>query len=498
MKRIHLIFAMMSVLLGSCTKGFEDINTNPNTPDKITNPGLLLPNIFRLAANDNLSNSFDRGSIAADLIASAYASDFTNWTRTDASTYFCWNYYGYIRDLNEIISVSDEEGLNNYKGIALVLRSWLFQNLTDLYGPIPFREAADAKATNIDKPHYEQQDAVYAGLLDDLEEAQDLLGSSNETVIGDILYNGSLDNWKKFATGLSLRLLMRRSNKVDPTQKMTTIVANSTKYPLFISHKDQAALTYPGDRLEDEIPFYRNSNSDYATSVRISANLANYLSGMNDARIYVFALPASIDNKYHGATNGTGDFDNPANYSAPGMLWAPLQFNNDLASATAAQSIFYSYSEEQFTLAEAAERGFIPGGSAAAETYYKNGIGDQFSYYASRLPNTYTFPKAADIVPSTGYFEQSAVAYTGTTDQKLKRIYLQKWLSLYMVGYEAWSEWRRTGFPTIHAGPVSPGYVPQRCLYPADEQRLNEVNYQQAVSWLGNDDLKTKVWWAAN
>lgn len=495
MKQTYYIFCLLLLLLGGCTKDFDEINTNPNSPDKISNPGLLLPNIIRSAANNNLSNAFDRGSIAGDQLASSYASNFSNWTRADARGYFCWNYYDYIRDLNEIIRVSEEQGLNNYKGIALVLRSWLFQALTDLYGPIPFRESA-AGATGISKPRYEQQEAVYAGLIADLEEAATLLGSSDETVIGDILYNGSLDKWKKFNTGLLLRILLRQSNRVDPTTKMTAILGNTSLYPVFQSHAEQAALQYLNDRNENNMPLYHSSNSDYGISTRISANLANYLKDMNDARLYVFAIPASLNDEYVGAVNGTGDWDNPAKYSPPGMLWAPRQYNADLASTTAAQSVLLSYSEVQFTLAEAAERGFIPGGTGGATTYYTNGISDQFSYYASLIPDNYAFPKAADIVPGAGYFTQAAVAYTGTSAQKLEKIYLQKWISLFLNGYEAWSEWRRTGFPTIVAGPVSPGYVPARCLYPADEQRINEQHYKEAVGWLGNDALNTKVWWA--
>jgi hypothetical protein len=154
-----------------------------------------------------------------------------------------------------------------------------------------------------------------------------------------------------------------------------------------------------------------------------------------------------------------------------------------------------SYSEVQFTLAEAAERGFIPGGSAAAEQYYLNGIRDQFAYYASRIPDTYTFPRPEDVTPGPSYYTQAGVAYTGTQQEKLEKIRLQKYFALYLCGFEAWSEWRRTGFPDIQAGPQSPGYVVRRCLYPADEMRINEKNYNEAVSWLGADDLATHVWW---
>src|SRR5690606_7643148 len=129
-----------------------------------------------------------------------------------------------------------------------------------------------------------------------------------------------------------------------------------------------------------------------------------------------------------------------------------------------------------------------------AEAHYTEGIAKQFEYYSGRVPANYTFPAPSDIVADVDYYQQPTVRYTGTSQQKLEKIGLQKWLSLYLVGYEAWSEWRRTGHPDIVAGPVSPGFIPQRTLYPADEMRLNEKNYVEAVGILGSDELSTKVW----
>lgn len=124
MKTVHYILFLILLSGVSCTNNFEEINTNPNSPDKVTNAGLLLPNVIRSAVNSYLDNSYSRGSIAANLLASDYASNFSNWARSDASSYFFWNYYDYIRDLNEIISLAETQNQKNYKGVALVLRSW--------------------------------------------------------------------------------------------------------------------------------------------------------------------------------------------------------------------------------------------------------------------------------------------------------------------------------------------------------------------------------------
>jgi hypothetical protein len=511
MKKLSYILFFVLLLGVSCTNDFDEINTNPNSPDKVTNAGLLLPNVIRGSVNNHFDNSYTRGSVAANLLASDYASNFSNWARSDAGSYFFWNYYDYIRDLNEVISIADAQDQKNYKGIALVLRSWMFQCLTDLYGPIPFREASSAKLTGISAPKFEQQDAVYAGLLADLEEANDLLGSTNEPVTGDILYNGNMTNWKKFANSLKLRLLLRQSKRVDPAAAMKAIVDNPTKYPLFTSYTDQAALQYLVDRPSNESPFYRSGNG--GTNTKVTKQLVDYLKTLNDTRLYAYALPTPVSSavdasgnrpdpktfKYAGDLNGIGSFPDNNITSPSGMIWMSIQYAPDLASATAGQGIIISYSEVQFILAEAAEKGYISGGAAAAETFYKNGIKDQFKYYSTRIPANYATSylklTPASISVSDAYFTQAAVAYSGTQVQKLEKIALQKWISLYMVGYEAWSEWRRTGFPSIPVGPIGPGYVPRRILYPADEIRINQANYNQAVGWLGADDLKTHVWW---
>jgi hypothetical protein len=511
MKNIYAIFFFVLILSVSCTKDFEEINTNPNSPDQVTNAGLLLPHVIRSSVNSHFYHSFTRGSVAANLVASDFASNFSNWARSDAPTYFYWDYYNYIRDLNEVISMSEARNQPNYKGVALVLRSWMFQCLTDVYGPIPFREAANAKLTGISTPKYDEQDVVYAGLLADLEEANNLIGSSNEPISGDILYGGDLLSWKKFANGLRLRILMRQSHKVDPKAAMTEMVDNAGKYPLFTSYRDQAALQYLGDQNANESPFYRSANS--SSDTKLSKQLVNYLKSMNDSRLYAYALPTPASSAqdgngnrpdpkdfiYEGDLNGTGSFVNN-NFSSPvGMLWMSIQYAPELASSTAAQALIMTYSEVQFILAEAAEKGYIAGGSVAAETYYRKGIEDQFKYYSSRIPASYATSylklNSESISADASYFNQESVAYTGTASQRLEKIALQKWISLYLVGFEAWSEWKRTGFPNIPVGPVGPGYVPRRMIYPSDELRINEVNYKQAVQWLGADDMQSRTWW---
>ncbi|WP_020529711.1 SusD/RagB family nutrient-binding outer membrane lipoprotein [Flexithrix dorotheae] len=491
-------FILSFLMIVACTDEFDEINTNPNVPEQVNNPGLLLPAIIRGTMNDHFTGSWRRGAVVSDYLANQFVSAF-DWTPSDANEYFFWDFYGELRDVQNMIEISEENEFLNYKGIALVYRSFLFQSLTDIYGDIPYSEAIKAKSGNINFPKYDTQEAIYSGILADLEEANSILGTGSESVTGDILYNGDLLNWRKFANGLQLRILLRQSKRKDPTADMQRILGDPDKYPLFTSHEDQAALQYL-EELGNEFPRYRVTVGSFGGTTHISTTLEKQLKDLNDPRLYVFAQPTpatvgTANPEYLGVPNGIVDEDTynggSANQSPPGLLWAPIDWSDE-ASPNAAQSLLMTYSELQFILAESVEKGYIDGD---AETFYMNGIKDQFEYYASRIPQNFSFPTAANVIPDASYYTQDLVAYSGSAEDKLKKIGLQKWLALFNCGFEGWSEWRRTGIPEITPGPNSTGVIPLRHFYPLSESNLNNKNYSDANARQGADVLQTKVWW---
>lgn len=498
MKKLYikfiLIFIVFNLVVSGCTNDFEEINTNPNQPEKLTNPGLLLPGIIRGSFRDSYNGAWNRGNMVADYLANQFVTAF-DWSPADASGYFLWSYYGHLRNVQALHDLAVENDMKNFQGIALILKSWMYQSMTDIYGDIPYSEAIQAKNGNINFPKYDTQEVIYNGILNDFTLANDLLSTSNESVSGDILYNGDILKWKKLANSLKLRCLLRISGRVDPTTKMTKIISDPVTYPIFTGNQDQAALQYL-DQLGNEFPRYRGQFGESA-----SQNLVNNLKGLDDPRLFVFAQPTrstggSANPEYVGVPNGIANESvfngGEANQSLPGLLWAPLNSSPEFASPTAVQTLIMTYGELQFILAEAAELGYIDGDPAL---HYLNGIQSQFDYYASRIPENFVFPKAADVQPDAGYFTQDAVAYTGTQGEKLNKIWLQKWLALFNCGFEGWSEWKRTGVPVITPGPNSLGFVPVRFLYPLSEQNSNNENYLKAVAIQGPDNTQTRVWW---
>ncbi len=140
------------------------------------------------------------------------------------------------------------------------------------------------------------------------------------------------------------------------------------------------------------------------------------------------------------------------------------------------------YSEVQFLLAEAVERGFIAG---TAETYYNNAITASIIYWGGL---------ASD---ATAYLAQPSVAYTTATGNYKEKIGVQKWIALNNRGYEAWVEWRRLDYPVL--APALPTLViPKRLIFPVSEQTQNGTAYTAAAAAMGGDLTTTKLFWDVN
>jgi len=507
MKHNFLLFGFAAaLLLSGCTKDFENINKNPNGAQEVKNPQFLLPSIIKNAVRNYSYTSEFTASVAGDYYANQYTSGFDDaWTPSQVQGGFLWNFYDQLRDVENLRILSHDKGFKNNEGIALVLRSWMFQVVTDNFGDIPYSEALMGKTAGIFAPKFDRQEDVYYALIDSLNTANSLLAAGQDPVNADILMGGSAMRWRMFANGLRLRLLMRISGKtglkIDVPSIMGTIAGDPTTYPLFGSYQDQAALSYIEEQGNEFPAYYNNPVYDYHLSTTFETNL-NLL---NDPRIKYYAqpTPASITAgtpAYGGVPNGIGTAESSygggtANQSQVSPVLQPVSAFPQ-ASKTAAQGMILTYSEVQFILAEARERGLITTGDAA--TYYLNGVNDQFTYLESRLDvANFSYPKANDITPGASYFTQPEVAYTGTTDEKLYKIRIQKWFALFYNGFEGWSEWRRTRVPKETApGPNSAINIwPLRSRYPLSEQTINSQNYAAALKVQGPDDLVTPVWW---
>lgn len=141
-----------------------------------------------------------------------------------------------------------------------------------------------------------------------------------------------------------------------------------------------------------------------------------------------------------------------------------------------------TYAQVQFARAEAALLGWIPGGDAAAKQYYDAAIENSILQWTGSTDGV------------AAYLTRPEVAFNITT--AARQIGIQRYIHLYTHGYEAWAEWRRTGFPDNLVEPEGKP-VPRRQAYPANEQFNNGTNYNDAVQrqFNGVDNLAGRVWW---
>ncbi|TFH64616.1 MAG: SusD/RagB family nutrient-binding outer membrane lipoprotein [Gemmatimonadales bacterium] len=150
-------------------------------------------------------------------------------------------------------------------------------------------------------------------------------------------------------------------------------------------------------------------------------------------------------------------------------------------SSAATPAVILSYYEVLFLRAEAAERGWV--GSNA---------GDLYQQAITAAMSQIGVSQAA----ISSYLAQPIVQYKGG-QAGLRQIWLQKWISLFGNGPEAYAEWRRTGIPQLQAGPdaINDGLIPVRLPYPDRERSLNREAVEAAMARQGGATLNSPVWW---
>ena len=480
------IAAMAGILTAtSCTKEFDEMNTSPNAPTAI-GPQYLLPTGIETAIDRYWGHRdrFERINIDAaelyvqHLTRNIYSNEGDDYTVSPALLANNWKGFYNDSQLNfqRIITqtgVGSATPNANYEGVALVMRSWVFSLLTDMYGAIPYSDAIKGTAAEPNyTPKYDGMDVIYAGLLNDLKTANEKLTVGGPVVAGDILYSGNILKWKKFANSLRLRLANRQAAKKPAESRaiMAEILGDATKFPIFASNDDNASLkcttVLPSNNEWNQI-LIQGGRTDW----NISSTLADKMNALGDTRIKVFANP-NKDGKYQGHPNGLPD----------AIATSYLATSSTIGSAFTkadAPEVIMTFSELNFILAEAALDGDIKIGDA--KTYFEKGITASFEQYGLTVPATF-------------------LANVGAVTRE--KVLEQKWVSLFAQGIEAWAEWRRTGFPVFPAPDAravlkNDGILPTRFNYPSSEYSLNakEVASGETLNG-GPNDMKTKLWWA--
>ena len=478
MNKMKLIAIMLMIgALVSCTKDFEEMNNDPNRLEDVAPGTLLAPAQYygmwaityraHRIHNELMQYTVEIGTL----------NDFARYIFRENEPDYLWtNLYRRANDMQKMYQLAAHINDVNNMGAALVMKAWLVSNLTDMFGDIPYTEALKGDE-ELYYPKFDSQQSIYESLLADLRKANDLFKENVSFEGTDLIYNNDPVKWKKFANALRLRLLLRLSNKpeMNTSSEIAEIFNNPTKYPLFESNDDEAMMKYTGIS-----PFINTFSTwraaEFSNNRRMGKPLMDLMNTTVDGRRFRYATKNKA-----GAYSGI-----PSGYTQQQAYEFSLN-NGDGAStyATTLQLEDYpypilTYAEVMFNLSEAALKGWI---TASAETYYNKGIEASWRQWNCTWDGT----------AGTTYLARSTVKFNNT----MERLMNQKYIALFFSGFEAWYEYRRTGYPNLPIGPAvgNDGILPRRLEYPLIVKATNKENYREAAARIGGDNLKTRVWW---
>jgi hypothetical protein len=486
--RTLIALALGILLVGACDQGLTGINKNPNAPEEVPVNNLLLGGIWDVSNNAANRGVFGQWTMLyhaenwTQHLAQPVYNDEDKYTPRSGIPGLIWDeMYFALTDLAEAKALAEEAGDDNIWAVAEIMTVYGFMVLTDYYDAIPYFEALKLNE-EISYPAYDDQSEIYPDLIARLTAAANRIDPDAAIDFGDFdpVYQGDVLGWRMFANSLRLRLAMRMVN-VDPGAARTAFEA-AWASSIFTSVADQADVDWG--------PAYPAANPCYLAIVyggrpgdfRMSQSLIDRLAAFNDPRLPIYARPAASDGQYRGLRNGLlpGDY-------------APATTSNDYSQIGTyfltpdTPSNLLSYAEVLFLGAEAAERGWNVGGTAAV--LYQDGITAAMEELGIGT---------ADIAT---YLGQASVGYTTGTYRRLDAIHVQKWISLFLAGPEAFSDLRRIGWDfTTDAGTTGADLMPaensaigQRfpsgLTYPEDEILLNPANYP------GDRLVTDPVWW---
>ena len=460
-------------------------------------------------------------NLAADCW-SGYFGQNNNWGGPNNLNYFLkdgWVASSYTESYSTVVPLwQDLKGKTETQfpevfALAQILKISAWHKATDMFGPIPYKEAGKGLIT----VPYDSQEEVYKAMFKELSDAIEVLtkyadnGNSKLLPNADAVYAGDVHKWVVYANSLMLRLAMRVYYADAALSKKYALQAVNHSYGVMKTKDDEAKMER-GASLE----FKNNLDVliNQYNECRMGSSMLAYLGGYQDPRLPKYfntstvsqAVTVGTYGKYSGVPTGHDVSSNDA-----------FKDSSRPAITSTTPTYWMRASEVYFLLAEAALHGFAVGGTA--ESLYEKGIEMSFEengiassevadYMSSGLkPSAYSFhltnPGVNVDVPAV---TEATTAWSGTDEEKLEKIMIQKWIALYPNGQEAWTEYRRTGYPKLHSvvtnysnGEIDSEVGIRRMRFPTNKSTSAEdiANLESARKLLrgGLDKAGTRLWW---
>lgn len=477
MKRIIYII-VAGLFVTGCNK-FGSTNVNPTLLTTASTKALLTNS---LQSYSNLV----QGNTAASRLASLYVQHLSEGPYPGSSLYSDRNlsfntwYAGPLYNLQTIINYNSEGNSaasgngskDNQIAVARILKAHYYLLMTDKWGDLPYSEALKGGANY--SPVYDKQQDIYTNLFKELTEAVAQIKESETSVVGDVLFNGDMAAWKRFANTQRMIMALRLS-KVDATKGKTEYAA-AIAAGVITSNSQNVMYKYVAGDPNNYNPWYNNYTVSNRNDYAISTTMTDYMSVKSDPRLPIYGETLA-SGTVKGLPYGRNAAINiPAAYSRIGSY-----FRGQGSSMP-----IFTYAQVLFCQAEAAKLGYVSGGDTDAALKYAAAIKASFEQYGVFTQTVYD-----------AYMLSAGVPYVAGTGHK--QIITEKWVHSYLNSWETWNDWRRTGFPTLvpAVDAVDSRGIPYRLGYPTTESALNGTNYATAVSSLGGtDDNYAKMWWS--
>ena len=472
MKKIFVIIISLVLVTAGCRKNITDLNVDPKNPS--SSPSYT----FFTNAQRTLVNTLTSSNVNLNIFR-LIVQYWQETTYTDESNYDLgtrsindgvWNalYRDVLRDFKESkdlipTDVSNANVQKNQLAIAEIMQIVTWYYIVTTYGNVPYSEALD-----IDKPFPKYDDAktIYNDLLTRMDAAiANLNTSSGSFGSADILYGGNVAAWKKFANSFKVKMGMTIAD--DDNAKAKAVVESAVAAGVFTSNADNAEFHYlstPPNTNPIWVDLVQSGRKDFIASEAIIETMKAWA----DPRLDEY-FTKDAAGEYSGAEAGAGG--NYATFSKPA---------NDIL-APDFPALLLDYSEIEFFLAEARERGYNVGGTA--QQHYNNAITASILYWGGTNAE------------ATAYLSQPAINYATAAGTWKQKIGTQKWIALYNRGWDAWTEWRRLDYPHLVEAVDAQSVIPLRYPYPVNEQNVNRVNYEAAADAIGGDLVEIKLWW---
>lgn len=531
----YIIMASAALVAMSCTKNFLEKNTNPEeaTEEMMGWDGLSTGSAFAQMTRNvipsyQIIGDEEYGSakyqVVQDLIGNLFAGYIgnvnTGFNATNVYAITARDWYeamfndAYTRATGswvELDNVRDE--FPEEAALGDILKVAVMHRVTDTYGPIPYSQLGQ----NVVTMSYDSQESIYKSFFEELDGAIETLttrwqAEPNTTLLEryDNVFSGNVQKWIKYANTLRMRLAMRVVYADETLALAQAAEALANPVGLMTTADDLAALHKPAAGAW-EYPLYQIQYS--FDDARIGATIETYMNGYNDPRRanYFTAVSGESGTEYHGVRNGITVTEEYLNSTSLSRI--KCTNNDDLLWMTPAEAWFLK-----------AEYYLRTGDEAQAKSCYEEGVRVAFSvagasgadsYLADdeNTPGTFT-----DVVNSGNSYNTDLTDCTvawedgGQFETNFEKIITQKYIAIFPEGQEAWSEFRRTGYPKVipysinnSNGDIDTDQQVRRLNYPATEYRTNAANVSAAVSTLNGESSQgqgdnggTRVWWDKN